>query len=141
MMKQDWFKYDREKQLVTIETDGKGILRISPEEVHISYFSGGPGGQNVNKNVNGVRLIYNIPEGYLNAFQKTRQLVTRSISQRSREQNMKIAFDQLAEKLSRYFYVPPKRRQTKIPKGSKVKRLQSKKLRGKLKHDRKKVDY
>jgi len=126
---------------MTVRVSGKGELKIGLEDLSVSYFSGGPGGQNVNKNVNGVRLIYEIPEDYLNAFQKTRQLVTRSISQRSKEQNMKIAFDQLAEKVERYFYVPPNRKKTKVPKGSKEKRLQSKKMRGKLKHDRKKVDY
>ncbi len=140
-MEKDWFTYDREKRLISIKTEGKGTLEIGPDEVQVSYFSGGPGGQNVNKNVNGVRLIYHIPEAYLNSFQKTRQIVTRSISQRSREQNMKNAFDQLAEKVKRYFYVPAKRKKTKVPKGSKVKRLQSKKMRGKLKQDRKKVDY
>lgn len=138
-MEADWFTYDRGKQLITVKTDNKGTLEIGPDKVSVSYFSGGPGGQNVNKNVNGVRLIYHIPEGYLNAFQKTRQLVTRSISQRSREQNHKVAFDQLAEKLKRYFYVAPKRKNTKVPKGSKMKRLQSKKMRGKLKQDRKPI--
>jgi ribosome-associated protein len=140
-MEQDWFNYDRQKQLITVKTESKGVLKISPEEVSVSYFSGGPGGQNVNRNVNGVRLIYHIPYGYLNSFQKTRQLVTRSISQRSRDRNLKEAFDQLADKVKRYFYIPPKRKKTKVPKRSKAKRLQSKKMRGKLKQDRKRVDY
>ena len=140
-MEQDWFTYDREKHIITVKTESRGVLKISPEEVSVSYFSGGPGGQNVNKNINGVRLIYHIPGGYLNSFQKTRQLVSRSISQRSREQNMKQAFAQLAEKVKRYFYVPPERKKTKVPKRSKRKRLQSKKMRGKLKQDRKRVDY
>ena len=138
-MEQGWFDYNREKQLITVNTGAKGVLKIGLSEVSISYFSGGPGGQNVNKNISGVRLIYHIPEPYLNGFQKTRQLVTKSISQRSKEQNKKIAFDQLAEKVKRYFYIPPKRNKTKVPKGSKEKRLQSKKMRGKLKQDRKKM--
>jgi ribosome-associated protein len=140
-MEENWFRYDRQNSLITVRLRGGRELRINPDQIFVSYFSGGPGGQNVNKNMNGVRLIYTIPDEYLNSFQKTRQLVTRSISQRSREQNMREAYDQLAEKVRRYFYVPPKRTKTRIPKGSKENRLQNKKTRGKLKQDRKKIDY
>lgn len=140
-MVENWFHYDREKKLVTIQTRINGELKVGLSDLSVSYFSGGPGGQNVNRNLNGVRLIYYIPEKYLHKFQKTRQLVTRSISQRNREQNLRQAFDQLAEKLKRYFYVAPKRTKTKVPRGSKKKRLQSKKIRGKLKQDRKRISY
>lgn len=140
-MEKDWFQYDRENQKIILQQDDKGEIVITPKDVSVSYFSGGPGGQNVNRNVSGVRLIYRIPEERLNTFQKTRQLVSRSISQRSKDQNMRLAFDQLADKVRRYFYVLPERKKTKTPKRSKVERLQSKKIRGKLKQDRKKVDY
>lgn len=140
-MEKEWFEYDRENQKITVQQGDKGEFTITLDNVSVSYFSGGPGGQNVNRNVNGVRLIYHIPEEQLNAFRKTRQLVSRSISQRSKEQNMKQAFDQLAEKVKRYFYVLPERKKTKTPKRSREKRLQSKKMRGKLKQDRKRVDY
>lgn len=140
-MEENWFHFDDENRLITVRPGDKPELKVTPEDVVISYFSGGPGGQNVNKNMNGVRMIYCIPDEYLNAFQKTRQLVTRSMAQRSREQNMRQAFDQLAEKLRNYFYVLPERKPTKIPKGSKEKRLQGKKTRGKLKQDRKRIDY
>jgi ribosome-associated protein len=140
-MAENRYEYDRQNLVITVRFGDKRELRITTEQAIISYFSGGPGGQNVNKNMNGVRLIYTIPDGYLNSFQKTRQLVTRSISQRSREQNLRQTFDQLAEKIKRYFYVPPKRTRTRIPKGSKENRLQGKKMRGKLKQDRKRVDY
>jgi len=140
-MEDNWFHYDRQTSQITVRLRGGRELRITPDQVSISFFSGGPGGQNVNKNQNGVRLIYNIPGDCLNSFQKTRQLVTRSINQRSREQNMREAYDQLAEKVKWYFYVPPKRTKTRIPRGSKENRLQNKKMRGNLKHDRKKIDY
>jgi len=140
-MEENWFNYDRENQLITVRQADKPELKVTPDNVAVSFFSGGPGGQNVNKNMNGVRLIYNIPEEYLNVFQKTRQLVTRSMAERSREQNMRQAFDQLADKIRRYFYVLPERKKSKVPKGSKQNRLQSKKMRGKLKQDRKRVDY
>ncbi len=140
-MEKEWFKYNREKQQITVQQGDEGEFTITSDDVSVSYFSGGPGGQNVNRNISGVRLIYHIPDEHLNTFQKTRQLVSRSISQRSKEQNLKQAFDQLAEKVRRYFYVLPERKKTRTPKRSKEKRLQSKKMRGKLKQDRKKVDY
>lgn len=139
-MKKEWFEYDRESQRITVRQD-EDTFTITPDDVSVSFFSGGPGGQNVNRNVSGVQMIYHIPEDHLHHFQKTRQLVSRSISQRSKTQNMKQAFDQLADKIRRYFYIPPQRKDTKIPKRSKEKRLQNKKMRGKVKQDRKKVDY
>jgi len=140
-MEKEWFEYDRDSQRITVRQKDKDELTITLADVLVSYFSGGPGGQNVNRNISGVRLIYEIPKDYLNSFQKTRQLVSRSISQRSKAQNMKQAFDQLAEKAKRYFYVLPERSKTKVPKRSKEKRLQNKKMRGKVKQDRKRVDY
>jgi ribosome-associated protein len=140
-MAKDWFEYDRETQRITVRQGGNGELTITPDDVSVSYFSGGPGGQNVNRNVNGVQMIYKIPENYLHTFQKTRQLVSRSIGQRSKAQNTRQAFDQLAEKIRHYFYIPPERKKTKVPKRSKKKRLQNKKMRGKVKQDRKKVEY
>lgn len=140
-MEKIWFEYDRNIQRIIIRQENKEAFSITPDDVSVSFFSGGPGGQNVNKNINGVQMIYHIPEERLNVFQKTRQLVSRSIGQRSRDQNMKQAFDQLAEKAKRYFYVFPERKETKIPERSKKKRLQNKKMRGKVKQDRKRVDY
>ncbi|MFH0837796.1 MAG: peptide chain release factor-like protein [Patescibacteria group bacterium] len=140
-MEKEWFEYDREKQQITVRLADKKEIRITPADVSVSYFSGGPGGQHLNKTMNGVRLIYHIPYDYLNTYQKTRQLVSRSIGQRSREQNMKLAFDQMADKIRRYFYIPQKRKKTRVPKGSREKRLQGKKMRGRLKQDRKNIDY
>lgn len=140
-MEEDWFKINRDKQEIEITLPGKSPLRITKADLDISYFSGGPGGQNVNKTMNGVRLIYRIPANYLLAFRKTRELVSKSMNQRSREQNMKDAFNGLTEKLFRYFYLAPKRRDTRVPRKSKEKRLNDKKSRANIKHDRKKLDY
>lgn len=140
-MKKDWFHYDPSAQLITLLTNAGEVLEIRLADLEISYFSSGHGGQNVNRHMNGVRLIYNIPQEFRLSFQKTRQLITRSISQRSREQNLKQALDQMSEKIKWYFYVPTYRKPTKIPKLSKEKRLQSKARRGKLKQDRRKFDY
>lgn len=137
-MEPKWFEYDRHQQRIAVHTRGR-ILIIKLEDCDISYFSGGPGGQNVNKHMNGVRLIYDIPENCLNVFQKTRQLMTRSMSQRNREENLATAFDQMAEKVKDYFYVAPPRSKTKVPRGSKEKRLEGKMMRGKVKENRRHV--
>ena len=140
-MENDWFKIDREKQEIEVSLPNGEPLRVTKDDLDVSYYSGGPGGQNVNKNMNGVRLIYRIPESHLQSFRKTRELVSRSINQRSREQNLKDAFESLAQKLERYFYLPPERKETRVPKKSKEKRLKDKKSRASIKEGRKKVEY
>jgi len=140
-MDNDWFKVDEDKQEVEISMPNGESLRVKKDDLEVSYYSGGPGGQNVNKSMNGVRLIYHIPEGYLLPFRKTRELVARSMNQRSREQNLKDAFETLVTKLERYFYLPPERKKTRVPKKSKVKRLKDKKSRASIKIDRGKVEY
>lgn len=140
-MKKDWFHYDPSAQFISILTTAGKILEIRLTDIEISYFSSGHGGQNVNRHMNGVRLIYYIPQESRLPFNKTRQLITRSISQRNREQNLRQAFDQMAEKIKWYFYIPTHRKTTKIPKLSKEKRLQSKARRGKLKQGRRMFDY
>lgn len=127
-MQNDFVSFDREKLEITIHLEKSDVI-IGKNDVYISYFSGGPGGQNVNRNMNGVRLIYRIPEQYRMAAAKTREVVTKSISQRKREQNLTLAFEQLAYKIHRYFYVRPERKKTKIPKSSREKRLKGKKIR------------
>ncbi len=131
----DFVTFDRDSLTITAALP-EGKLEIKKDDVEISFFSGGPGGQNVNKNQNGVRLIYQIPDEYRRSAQKTRELVTRSIGQRSREQNLAQAFSQLTDKLRRYFYVQPERKKTRIPKKSKEKRLHDKKLQSQKKQSR-----
>lgn len=140
-MENDWFNYDRDKQEMEVHLSDKPPLKITKEDVQVSYFSGGPGGQNVNRSMQGVRLIYRIPDAHLHPYSKTRELVARSINERSQDQNFRQAFEDLAEKARRYFYMPPVRKQTKVPKRSKEQRLEGKKRRGQLKKDRKKVDF
>lgn len=126
-------EFDREKLTIIVHLQSGNNLIIGKNDVEISYFSGGPGGQNVNKNMNGVRLIYRIPEEYRMNALKTREIVTRSISQRKREQNLDLAFEQLAHKVRRYFYVKPERRKTRVPKSATEKRLSGKKMHGRKK--------
>jgi ribosome-associated protein len=132
-MEKDFVEIDRENLKITVHLGGGKDLVIGKYDIETSYFSGGPGGQNVNKNMNGVRLIYRIPAEYVRGGQKTRELVTRSINQRKKEQNVTLAFEQLADKIRRYFYVQPQRKKTRTPKSAKEKRMHGKKLKGRKK--------
>jgi len=140
-MEKNWLKVNWDKQKIEISISGLDPLIVAKSDLSVSYFSGGPGGQNVNKSMNGVRIIYKIPESHLYPFRKTKEIVSRSMNQRSREQNFKDAFNGLVLKLERYFYLPAKRKKTRVPKRSKAKRLKNKKSRANIKTDRKKVDY
>ena len=120
-MKENWFTFDREKQTITIQFSDKKDLVIDKNNVDISYFSGGPGGQNVNRNLKGVQLIFRIPSDYLLLSKKTKQLITRVFEKHSLHHNTQTAYEQLAFKVRSYFYIPPFRKKTKIPKNKKNK--------------------
>lgn len=138
-MKQDFVTFNSNELIINVAFEGKSDLVISKNDVEISYFSGGPGGQNVNRNMNGIRLVYRIPNDYRREAQRTRELVTRSIAERSQVQNLRRAFAQLAQKIQSYFYVPPVRKATKTPRRSKEKRLKNKKLHSLKKQTRKPI--
>ncbi|MFH1012725.1 MAG: peptide chain release factor-like protein [Candidatus Peregrinibacteria bacterium] len=131
--------FDKDALTIIVRFEGAEDLKITRDTLEISYFSGGSGGQNVNRHLNGVRLIYRIPSSHRRASQKTRELIARSMAQRSQPQNLLLAFQQLAQKLHQYFYLPPARQATKIPKKSKEKRLGNKKHRSQVKALRKRV--
>ena len=140
-MERDFVKFDRQNLAITVNLYGGGKLIVGKYDVQISYFSGGPGGQNVNKNHSGVRLIYVIPEKYRMGAFRTREIVTKSINQRKKEQNLISAFGQLADKLRHYFYVKPERKKSNTPKSEKNKRLNSKKFNSRKKESRSAVQY
>lgn len=140
-MENNLVEFDRKSFIITVRPDGEGELVIKKDDVQISYFSGGPGGQNVNRNLKGVQLIYHIPDSHRRTAFRTQQLVTRVIGRRSLHHNIETAFEQLAKKLQSYFYVPPIRKATKTPKRAKEKRLQSKKIQSLKKESRQKIDY
>ncbi|MBU0727233.1 hypothetical protein KKA95_00965 [Patescibacteria group bacterium] len=139
-MENTWFTFDRGKQEIIVKINGKNLV-INKDNVDISYFSGGPGGQNVNRNLKGVQLIFRIPDEFRREPQKTQQLVTRVMGKRSLHHNTEEAFQQLANKAHHYFYIPTIRKETGIPRRSKEKRIQDKKMQGQKKENRKKIDY
>ena len=140
-MENDFVHFDRDALTITVNFKTKPALVVGLNQIEVSYFSGGPGGQNVNKNMSGVRLIYRIPESYRMGGLKTRELIAKSIGERQREQNMAQAFRTLAGKLRDYFYVKPFRKPTKTPYRAKQKRLTGKKILSLKKQARQSSDY
>lgn len=122
--------------MIIVRFEGVDDLEIKKDDLNISFFSRGAGGQNVNRHMNGVRMIYRIPESYINPTQATHELVTSSIASRSKEANLTSSFLQMTEKLEHYFYIKPDRKTTKVPKQEKKKRLENKKKRSQLKESR-----
>ena len=139
-MSNNWFTYNKERQIITVQVSGK-YLKIDKNNVDISYFSGGPGGQNANRNLKGVQLIFRIPETFKRTSQKTQQIVTRVMNKRSLHHNIETAFQQLANKIYAYYYIPTRRRKTKIPRRSKEQRITNKKMQSRKKEARKNIDY
>ena len=113
---------------------------LNKGNLEISYFSGGPGGQNVNKTMNGVRLVFTLSENYRRPG-KPSVLIATCIDERSREQNYEKAFRKLIEKIRAYFYVKPKRKPTKVSRSAKEKRLKGKKIRSQIKQARRSSEY
>jgi ribosome-associated protein len=127
---------------------------LENEFVYSTSRSGGPGGQNVNKVSTKVELRFNLSLTSLFSedekellFRKLKNRITRdgelvlvSQSERTQLMNKKIVTDKFYELFSRALHVPVKRRATKPTLTSKVKRLEGKKIRGKVKLSRKKYD-
>jgi len=139
-MQNDFVTFDRDKSEITVHLDGRKDLVVNKDNVDISYFSGGPGGQHANRNLKGVQLVFRIPSDCRREAQKTQQLVTRVMGKRSLHHNLQTAFEQLAHKIRQYFYVPTVRKKTKTPKRAKEKRLHDKKMKSMKKETRKRVE-
>ncbi len=112
--------------------------------------SGGPGGQHANKANTRITLRWNINDStVLSDFQKMRilarlaheitkdgDIIIHHSSSRSQHQNKEHARQRLAEKIKSALKVTKKRTKTKMPKGAKEARIQSKKQRSALKKQR-----
>ena len=95
-------------------------------ETDVEFFvAGGPGGQHRNKTATGVRLKHK-PTG----------LIVTATERRSQLQNLSIAFERLELKLKKLFARQKKRVDTKPTRGSRERRLQSKKKRAVIKSGR-----
>lgn len=128
-------------------------ITIAESELEESFIrSSGPGGQNVNKVSSAVQLRFNVltspnltdwaREGLLRGEKLTREGVLVITAQRFREQdrNRADARERLVEIIRRAAIPQKMRRDTKVPKSSKKKRLDSKKHRARIKQDRSRTD-
>jgi ribosome-associated protein len=100
---------------------------VLEKEVRVDVFrASGPGGQHVNKTESALRLTHT-PSGVVVIAQDSS----------SQHRNRDIAFERLIERLVKLNYVPKKRYKTKPTRSSVEKRIESKKIRGGIKTQRK----
>lgn len=93
-----------------------------------AFRASGPGGQHVNRTESALRL-YHPPSG----------IVVIAQDSPSQHRNREIAFDRLVEALERLNIVPKKRVPTRPTRGSKERRLESKRSRAGVKQGRGRV--
>jgi ribosome-associated protein len=112
--------------------------------------AGGPGGQHVNKTETKITVRWNIiKSAALDETLKARvlknlqseltaegDLIIHNSESRSQQHNKERALSRLAEKVRKALFVPKKRIKTKVSKGVKEKRYESKKRRGEVKRGR-----
>ena len=126
-------------------------LVISDDELEWKFIrASGPGGQNVNKVSSAVQLRFKLPFNSsipVAARNRLRGLAGQKLlddgtilfsarSERSQEQNRRAALERLAALIRAALIEPKIRRKTKPTKGSKERRIESKKHRGATKQGR-----
>lgn len=123
----------------------RGRLTIPSDEVLLRVTtSGGPGGQHANRSLTRVIASFNASESAVlsNAdrellIEKLGPVVRASAGRyRSQGQNRSAALEQLTKKVADALTRQPPRRATKPTKGSKVRRVNDKKARSRVKEQR-----
>ncbi len=93
------------------------------EELEVTHTKGsGPGGQNRNKRMTGVRVRH-LPTG----------ITVLATERRSQAQNLSAALERLSEKIESFFHKDLPRHATKPTRGSKVEKKKAKQGRSKIK--------
>jgi ribosome-associated protein len=120
-------------------------LTIPSDEVALRVTtSGGPGGQHANRSLTRVVASFDVESSLVlshadreRLLEKVGTVVRSSASRfRSQGQNRSAALEQLALKIATALTRLPPRRPTKPTKGSKVRRVDEKKARGRVKQQR-----
>jgi ribosome-associated protein len=124
-------------------------LTIPADEIELRVTtSGGPGGQHANRSLTRVVASFRV-EGSNALSEREKQRVVESLGTvvrssasrfRSQGQNRSAALDQLGEKLAVALTPRTPRRATKPTKGAKIRRVDEKKARGRLKVQRRRPD-
>lgn len=130
-------------------------MLIPESELNITFArSSGAGGQNVNKVSSKVIIHWPIGKSQVlnweqkniirtklvNRINNEDELVIMSEEERSQLQNRESAIARLQELVAQALHVPKKRRPTRPTRGSKLRRIESKKIRSKIKSARKSVE-
>lgn len=133
----------------------KALVRIPDNEIRVSFArSSGAGGQNVNKTSTkviarwsvGRSLVLNLEEKarlrfkLANKINQNDEVVIMSDEERSQFQNRALAISRLQALAGNALQIPKKRRPTRPTKSSKLKRLESKKIRSRLKAERRDME-
>ena len=127
-------------------------ITIPRQEIDLTAIrSQGPGGQNVNKVATGIHLRFDIRASSLPEYLKTRLLqsqqhtskdgivIIKAQQTRSQEQNRGHALQSLQTLVKAAIATPKPRKKTRPSKNSIKKRIEKKKLRGKIKELRQKI--
>jgi len=124
-------------------------LTIPAEEIELRVTtSGGPGGQHANRSLTRVVASFRVRDSRTLSEQDQQRVVealgpvVRSSASRYRSQgqNRAAALDQLGQKLAAALAPRTPRRATKPTKGAKIRRVDEKKARGRLKVQRRRPD-